>query len=191
MDFSVRRERMKRRQIQQMTEGALMLALSFILNNIRIFRMPQGGSVSLAGYVPLLIYAIRWGLTPGLILGTVYGFLEFIVDPFIIHPLQAFLDYPAAYMAMGLAGLGKSANTIKGKIDGRAIGAILLAVFIRAVVAITSGVIFFKETLPEDLPYITGSAIYNFSYIIPNTIIAIIVILLIYGPITKARPIIE
>lgn len=182
---------MNKKLVQQMTEGALMLALSFILNNIRIFRMPQGGSITLAGYVPLLIYALRWGLGPGLVLGLIYGFIEFIADPYIVHPIQFLLDYPLAYMAMGLAGLGKSENTIQGNIDKRAIGAIIFAVFMRAVVAMASGIIFFKEFLPEDMPYLLGSAIYNFSYIIPNTIIDIIVILLIYKPITKARPIIE
>ena len=41
-----------------LVEGALCIALSIVLSYIRLFRMPQGGSVNLE-LVPLILFAWR------------------------------------------------------------------------------------------------------------------------------------
>ena len=43
---------------------ALMLGLAIILHQIRLYHMPQGGSITLGGMVPLLLLAYRYG--PGI-----------------------------------------------------------------------------------------------------------------------------
>ena len=40
---------------------ALMLALTIVLHQLRIFHMPQGGSVTIGGMIPLLFLTYRYG----------------------------------------------------------------------------------------------------------------------------------
>jgi len=51
-----------------LAEGAIFVALSVILKDVLppIFQLPQGGSVSAAGMVPLLWFSLRRGLRSGL-----------------------------------------------------------------------------------------------------------------------------
>lgn len=175
------------KNIKMMVEGAIMLALSAVLSTITIYRMPQGGSVTLASYVPLMIFALRWGWAPGLVVGFLYGILDGFIDPYVIHPIQYLLDYPIAYMTLGLAGLGKTSDSLKGKIDFRLIGSALLALFMRYMVACISGYVFFKSTLPSDLPLFLGSMGYNATYVLPNSIFSLIVLILVYKPISKIK----
>lgn len=84
---------------------ALMLALTIVLHQIRIFHMPQGGSVTLGAMVPLILLSYRYGPGIGALAGFLYGLVNIIQDPFIVHPVQVLFDYPLPYMAMGLAGL--------------------------------------------------------------------------------------
>ena len=67
---------------------ALMLALTIVLHQIRIFHMPQGGSVTLGAMVPLLLLSYRYGPGIGALAGFLYGLINIIQDPFIVHPVQ-------------------------------------------------------------------------------------------------------
>ncbi len=175
------------KNLRFMVEGAITLALTAVLNSIVIFKMPRGGSISLAGYVPILLFGLRWGLKPGLIVGLLYGVLDSFVDPYIIHPIQYIFDYPLAYMALGLSGLGFNNDTLNGKINFKMIASCVLAVLVRGAFAVISGYVFFKDTLPKDIPALLGSFLYNVTYIVPNGIIAIVVILLLIKPVSKVR----
>ena len=44
----------------------------------------------------------------GVFVGFVYGTLQALQDPWIIHPAQFLLDSPIAFSAVGLAGLFRS-----------------------------------------------------------------------------------
>lgn len=173
------------KNIKMMLEGAIMIALSAVLSSITIYRMPQGGSVTLASYVPLMIFALRWGVKPGLVVGFLYGILDGFIDPYIIYPVQYLLDYPIAYMTLGLAGFGRSEESLDVKIDLKLIGAAVFALFMRYLVACISGYVFFKSTLPADLPLFIGSMAYNATYVLPNSIFSLLVLLLVYKPVSK------
>lgn len=174
-------------KLSRVVEGGLMLAIAMILNMFPIAKWPQGGSITLGGYVPIIIYALRWGMGPGIILGMLYGGADLLKDPVIVSYLQVALDYFFAYGALGLAGLGRNSKTLKGENNIALYASIVLATAMRAVFGILSGVIFFKKYLnPKINPWI-ASAIYNGGYIIPNTIICIVVILIILKPIMQSR----
>ena len=83
---------------------ALMLAMTIILHQFRLYHMPQGGSVTLGAMVPLLLLSYRYGASVGALAGFLYGFINLLQDPFILHPVQVLFDYPLPYMAMGIAG---------------------------------------------------------------------------------------
>ena len=78
-----------------MTEISMAVALAAILNFLPLWRMPQGGSLSLE-MLPILIIALRWGAVPGMMAGAVYGLVQLALGPFIVHPAQLIL-YIAEY----------------------------------------------------------------------------------------------
>ncbi|MGN1078413.1 MAG: energy-coupled thiamine transporter ThiT, partial [Candidatus Gallimonas sp.] len=85
--------------------AAICIAMSFALSYLRIVKMPQGGSVTIASLLPLMIYSYMFGTKKGVFAGFVYGVLQAVQDPWIIHPAQFLLDYPVAFAAIGLAGM--------------------------------------------------------------------------------------
>ncbi len=84
--------------------AGVCIAMSFALSYVRLFKLPQGGSVTLASLLPLMIYSCMFGTRKGVFAGLIYGVLQAVQDPYIIHPAQFLLDYPIAFAAIGLAG---------------------------------------------------------------------------------------
>ncbi|MDO5018296.1 MAG: energy-coupled thiamine transporter ThiT [Lagierella massiliensis] len=163
------------------TEAGIMLALTFILNSIKLYEFPQGGSITPGGYVPLLLFGFRWGWKKGIMLGGIYGILDFFLGPYFLNVIQFLLDYPIAYAMLGLTGLFSNKLQIEGKtnITNLVLGTIF-ASLMRIVSAVISGVAFFSDYLPGEKSYVLESFLYNASYGIPNMIIAIILIVIIY-----------
>ncbi len=90
---------------KQMVTIAMMAAISFILGSIKIYKFPQGGSITLFATVPILLVAVLYGRTAGITCGLVSALLCLIGDEiYIVHPVQFFLDYIIGTMALGLAG---------------------------------------------------------------------------------------
>ena len=100
----VRRDKMSTAVLVQ---TSLLLALAVVLEQLRIFHMPQGGSITVGSMVPLLLIGYRFGVGTGMLAGFVYGMINMFQDPFILHPVQVLFDYPLPFMAMGLAGLSR------------------------------------------------------------------------------------
>lgn len=50
---------MRDKKLRAMAEGAVMLALALVLNALKLFTLPNGGSVDLA-MIPVFIFALRW-----------------------------------------------------------------------------------------------------------------------------------
>jgi len=169
---------MKKNQVRIMTEIGMAVALSAILNFIPLWRMPQGGSISLE-MLPILIIALRWGAGSGMMAGVVYGLVQLALGPFIVHPVQLVLDYPLPYMLVGLAGI--FSNKINLKAKGSTYGWLLLAVFTgglaRFISHFLSGVIFFAQYAPEGQSPWVYSAIYNVSYLLPALLLSYIIII--------------
>jgi energy-coupled thiamine transporter ThiT len=91
---------MRERRTRLLLEIALTIALATVLSMLTIWRMPQGGSVSL-GMLPLFVLAFRRGLVPGLVAGALYGLVDLMVNPYVVHWAQLILDYPLAYLLGG------------------------------------------------------------------------------------------
>ena len=93
---------------KKLTYGSLCIAISFVLSYIRLYHWPQGGSITPGSMLPLMLFAFIFGPVEGILAGIVYGLLQFIQDPFIVHWFQVLLDYPLAIGAIGLAGYFRS-----------------------------------------------------------------------------------
>ncbi len=152
-------------QTKVISEMIVTVALAYVLNLIVVFRMPQGGSVTAVSMVPILWLALRRGLKIGVFGGIVFGLVDMIPQPFIVHPVQFLLDYPLAFGALGLAGLFNR-HPIQG---------VIIGVTGRFVCHFMSGVIFFATYVPEGMHPAVYSAIYNGSYLIVELISSIIV----------------
>jgi thiamine transporter len=83
----------------------LTIALAAVLHFVRVWQMPAGGSVSLE-MLPLLVLGLRRGPVAGAVAGALFGIVDYMIEPFFVHWIQLFLDYPLAFAAVGgLAGL--------------------------------------------------------------------------------------
>jgi len=159
-----RPEKQGKTDVRALTYGALCMAMSFVLSYIKLYSMPLGGSVTLASMLPLLWYSNKFGVRNGLIAGAAYGLLQLIQKPEIYHWVQVLLDYPLAFMMLGLAG------SVKNLQLGSVIG-----VAGRWVCHILSGAIFFAEWVPEGWSNAwVYSAAYNGAYLLVDLIICIV-----------------
>ena len=110
---------------KRLTTTGVLIAMSAILAMIKIFDLPYGGSITLAGMVPIIVLGYKYGIKWGLFSGFVYSIIEAILgattsqafagmyDPdnaaksVINIVLMAFLDYIVAFTVLGLSGMFK------------------------------------------------------------------------------------
>jgi thiamine transporter len=146
------------------------VALAAVLNFIPpLYTFPQGGRISLV-MVPLIFLAFYRGVGPAVIAGIVYSPIAYISEPFFVHPAQLILDYPVAFGSVGLAGVFGAGGPLRvavGTLLGG--GARFLAHFV-------SGIVFFAAFAPEGQPVWLYSLIYNGTYMLPSTLVAIPVV---------------
>lgn len=162
---------------RMLVEGAMMIAIATVLSLLK-FKSPlwiNGGSVTAASMLPLIVFAYRWGGVHGVFVGAVYGLLQFAIEPYAAHPMSVFLDYPLAFGFLGLAGFFmKSKSTTLSVLFGISIGMVG-----RFIAHFLSGFIFFAEYAPEDMNAIWYSFVYNGSYMLPELILTAIAFLLV------------
>lgn len=94
----------KKWQAGIMAEVGIAAALSLILSLFPLWKMPQGGSITLS-MLPVLVVAFRRGVIPGLICGFLAGCFQMIADPYIVTLPQAILDYGLSYTVLGFTGI--------------------------------------------------------------------------------------
>ena len=106
----------KKWRVSAIAEIGIACALSLILGYFPIFRMPEGGTISLA-MVPVVMVAMRNGVVAGVVTGVLSGLLQYFPDPFFFSVPQFLLDYAFAWGLLGLAGLAnENYNPKLGKI---------------------------------------------------------------------------
>jgi len=153
-------------QAMILAEAGVAAALAWVLSRLRIFRMPQGGSVSLE-LVPILYLAFYRGAYPGVLAGLASGLLKLVTGAEVVHPLQAILDYPLASMVLGLAPLISFGRGLKRVVSGT-----VASSFLQFLCFFASGIVFFGQYAPEGTPAWRYSAVYNASYLVPEMIIS-------------------
>ncbi len=167
-----------------LTEAAILVALAQVLSYIKLMELPNGGSLTPAMF-PLLLFAIRWGWKSGLLAGFAFGLLQLIFDGAYAWGWQSMLlDYLVAFTPLGLAGV------FKGKKWGIFAGTVL-GCACRFVVHYISGVTIYKILAPTELLGMTFtspsfySLVYNGSYMLPNTVLALVIAGVLYVPLKK------
>src|SRR5467141_4748287 len=153
-------------RLRILTETIVMVALSGALYLIKVFTLPQGGSVTLGSMVPIFLLALRRGPRIGIIGGVAFGLVALVEDVYsgvevIFYPAQVILDYPLALGLLGLAGFFQ-------KIPILGVGIGIAARFCSHFV---SGVLFFASYAPVGVSPFVYSALYNGGFLIPEFVI--------------------
>lgn len=151
---------------------ALMLALTIVLHQLRLFHMPQGGSITLGAMVPLLFLTYRYGAGIGCLAGFLYGMINLMQDAFIVHPLQVLFDYPLPYMALAIA----------AAVPGRLYAGAALAFSARFLCHYISGVVFFGSYAPPDMSPYLYSLVFNATYLVPEAVICLVILRILPVP---------
>ena len=157
---------------RQLVFCAMAMALALVTSNLKLWRMPMGGSVTLFSMLFISLIGYWYGLRTGLLTAIAYGLLQLIIDPYVISLPQLFIDYIFAFGALGLSGLFSGSKN--GLYKGYAI-----SVLGRFAFAFISGVAFFgssaagyRMTVP------VYSICYNGAYIFTEAAITFMVLAL-------------
>lgn len=159
--------------------AGVCLSMSFALSYIKLWDMPNGGSITLASLLPLSVYAYLFGLKKGIFAGFCYSLLQSIQDPWIIHPAQFLLDYPVAFTAIGLAGIFKNSKALKGNsVLEFSLGAAFVGT-LRFIAHVLSGTFAFEAYAEGQNPFLY-SLVYN-SYVFVDIALVVVVGVLLFS----------
>lgn len=186
-----------RSKTRTLVESALMIALSTVLSMIQIPLMPHGGSITLLSMLPIILVSYRHGLGWGLLTAFVNSLIQLVQGLGNLAYCQTLgaqigcvlLDYLLAFTVLGFAAAasGPYANRSSGIGFGTAV--VCLA---RYLCSFLSGYIvwkdydyafewlnnfawgaWFTETLGENALCWAYSAIYNATYMLPETVLTV------------------
>ena len=171
-------------KLRAITEGAIFVALAQVLSYLKLFELPQGGSITVA-MLPIFLYCARWGFGPGLLASFVYSLLQLLLDGAYAWGWQSMLgDYIVAFTVLGLAGLFHKRE--KGLFTG-----ILAGSLARFLVHYLVGVWVWGEYMPESFFGMTMttpwfySFLYNGSYMLIDMLLCLVLGLLLYKPLGR------
>ena len=172
-------------RIRALTEGAIFVGLAFVLSFVKLYELPNGGSLTPAMF-PILFYALRFGLGRGLAAGFIFGLMQLLFDGAYAWGWQSMLlDYLLAFTPLGLAGL------FKGKAWGIFPGTVLGCAG-RFIVHYISGVTIYRIIEPTAVPGLgtfdnaaVYSLVYNGSYMLPNMLLAMALAGVLYVPMKR------
>jgi len=167
----VMRTNEKKNDVSVLVKTAILLAVAFVLNHVILFKMPQGGSVTAFSMLAMFLVGYLFGPRQGILAGMAYGLLDLVLNPYVVHPMQIFLDYPLAFGAIGIGGLLR--NNKLGIISGY-----LLGVLGRYLVVVLSGIIFWGEYAAEGFNAVSWSFFYNMTYILPEAVATVAILMI-------------
>ncbi|MBR5408057.1 MAG: energy-coupled thiamine transporter ThiT [Lachnospiraceae bacterium] len=159
--------------VKKLTCAGISLALAFVTSYIK-FEMPMGGSITLFSMFFICFVGYAFGVKVGFITAFAYSILQFIQTggSYFLSPFQICCDYFFAFTALGIAGFwfGKKNGLVKGYI---------VAALVRGVFHTIGGYIYWMDYMPEWFPQSLRnvySIAYNYSYILSEMIITLIII---------------
>ncbi|MGI6700979.1 MAG: energy-coupled thiamine transporter ThiT [Christensenellales bacterium] len=177
----------KKFDTRMLAYAAVSIGLSFALSYIKVFEMPYGGAITVGSLVPLIIFSYVYGFRAGLFAGAVYGLLQFMQGPYFLTPVQFLLDYILAFAAISAAGaVGLIINNRRTAL----IVSVPCVLIVRLIIHILAGFIFYSSVTMRagEIPIFgntstmsgfTYSFLYNTTYILPDMLIALVIVILL------------
>ncbi|MEA4965881.1 MAG: energy-coupled thiamine transporter ThiT [Oscillospiraceae bacterium] len=172
------------RALKALCEGAIMVALAQALSYLKLFELPQGGSITV-GMLPIFVYCVRWGFGPGMLVSFAYAVLQLLLDGAYAWGWQSMVgDYLLAFAVLGLAGLfwkrkggfflGASVGCAARFLVHYVVGATIWAAYMPDT--------FFGMTMTTPWFY---SALYNGSYMVVDWALIVVIGLLLQKPMKR------
>ncbi|MBQ4259981.1 MAG: energy-coupled thiamine transporter ThiT [Lachnospiraceae bacterium] len=173
----------------KLTYSAMAIALATILSYVKLYDFPFGGSVTCFSMLIICLPGYWFGLGTGLLTAVAYGVLQFILNPYVLFPLQVVVDYVLAFGALGLSGVFSSRScSPDSKMTHAPIRNLtygyLLAIFGRFLFTSLSGWLFFGEYAWKGWNPLAYSMAYNGAYVSAEGLLT--VLLLALPPVKKA-----
>jgi thiamine transporter len=184
---------MKLKSTRILVECAMMIAMATALSFIKLFNLPQGGSVTCASMMPLILVSYRHGIKWGVMTGFVYSLLQMLIQ-FYAPPANTalaffgvvLLDYVVAYTVLGTAVIfGKP---LKSRAASVVLGSVTVS-FIRFLCSFFSGIFIWGSYAPEGTPVWIYSLTYNGSYMLPEMIITAVVSVILIPVLDRLVPV--
>ena len=184
-----------REMILTIVTGGIALALAFVLSQIKLFELPNGGTVTPASILPIVIFAMAFGPGWGFVVAVIFSLLQ-LIGGWLVTPFQVLLDYTLGYSAYGLIGFAAQArakriairNPLKRFANAGLLRAVIftvLAYVVRWFCSVLSGVIFYAEYAGDMNPWIY-SMIYNGSFLSLDLLVLLVVMIILYVVLMKA-----
>jgi len=156
--------------VKKLTYSGISVALAAVLSYIKLFDMPQGGSVTACSMLFIVLVGYWFGARAGFAAGVVFSLIRLAFGDPVVHPAELFLDYPLAFGALGLAGLFRGVRF--GLQTGYVFG-----VFLRFLCSFVAGVVFYSSYAVEAGENVfLYSAVYNLSYLLPEMIATLVIV---------------
>ncbi|MBQ9033772.1 MAG: energy-coupled thiamine transporter ThiT [Lachnospiraceae bacterium] len=148
---------------------AMSIALATVTSMVKVFEFPTGGSITLCSTLFAVLPGYFFGPAVGIAAGFAHGILQFVLGPYILTPVQVFIDYGLAFAAFGVSGFfaSKRFGLLKGY---------LAACVGRWFFSFLSGWLFFGEYAWEGWNAAAYSAVYNIIYIVGEAVFVVILI---------------
>lgn len=173
-----------RMKLRALTEGAVFVALAQILGYLKLFELPNGGSICLA-MLPIFIYCARWGFGKGMLASFAFSVLQLLLDGAYAWGWQSMIgDYIVAFTVLGVAGLFHKQKA--GFFIGTVVGSLA-----RFLVAWYVGAVVWGEYMPDTFFGMTMtspwfySVLYNGSYMAVSMVLCLVVGALLWKPLGK------
>lgn len=166
--------------------GGLMVALGTVLAFVKVFDLPQGGSITLCSMLPVMLFGYLCGPKWGLGAGFTFSVLQLLFGLDALKGVSGatvagsvFLDYLLAFTVLGLAGIFRG----RMKRDSLAFTlGCLVTGLLRYLCSFLSGWILWSEYADVNFsPMLAGmsgntlacfySLLYNGSYMIPEILV--------------------
>ncbi len=177
-------KRTTRKNLRALIEGAIFLALAQVLGYLKLFELPQGGSITLS-MLPIFFYCARWGFGPGIITSAAFSVLQLLLDGAYAWSWQSIIgDYLLAFTVLGLAGLFHRQK--HGFYTGAIVGSAA-----RFLCHYVTGATVWAEYMPDEFFGLTMhspwfySALYNGSFMLVDLALCLIVAALLWKPLGK------
>ena len=151
--------------------GGMICALTLVLATIRI-PLPTGSNITCGSWIPLMLLALLYDYRLAMVTGGVCGILAMLLIPGwqAVHWAQIFVQQLICFSCLGYAGVFGSDKRWK------AVCGMTLAVALRCISHVLSGVIFYSQNAWDGWGAWGYSLAYNLSSRLPEGIISIVIV---------------
>lgn len=168
---------------KKLSLAGILIALATVLSFVKLFDMPNGGSVTAGSMVPIILFSMMADMKWGVIQATVYGIIQMMIG-WYAPPAQTALSFVAVVLldyivAFGVLGLAGGISRKLGDKPRSIMAASFTVLFLRFLCHFATGILIWNSYAPEGQPVWLYSLLYNGGYMLFETIISMALILLI------------